>query len=267
MRAETIHRSVANLANSPAVGCDSRPVLSRFIMQAHYSRINQRFLKNAVFSLIMSLLLISDYLFASTNVNAPTECTQIKSSLNRLACFDSFFKTPIHLPGERNTTSFRADYHPEILRIAQRIEAGRPSETAGLLMQRSIDHEASNQKRIILSAPAIGAYPPRPLLIISCINNITRLQIGFEKPLAENSAPVTLNLDAMSIGGDYLWRVIESGKIVDAGRGISSIKILKKISKYQRLMIQSDTYLLDGLTFDISGLNQALPELRKACHW
>lgn len=225
------------------------------------------YINKMAFLLIMTSLLMSDYLLASENINTPTECTKITSSLNRLACFDSFFKTPIYLPGKRNATAFRSDYQPEILRIAQRIETKRPSETAGLLMQKSIDHEASDQRRIVLSAPAIGAYPPRPLLIISCINNITRLQIGFEKSLTGHSASVALNLDAMSIGGDYLWRIIDSGKIVDAGRGISSINILKKMSTYQRLMIQSDTHLLDGLTFDISGLHQVLPELRKACHW
>lgn len=225
------------------------------------------YIKKTIFLLLVAALFISSCLQASTEVITPSECTQINSSLNRLACFDSFFKTPVNFPGKNKSSDFRADYQPEILRIAQRIEKGRPPETAGLLMQRSVDHKASNQERIILSAPAIGAYPPRPLLIISCINNITRLQIGLEKSLTEHSIPVTLNVDAMSIGGDYLWRVIEAGKIVDAGRGISSISILKKISKYQRLMIQSDAHLLNGLTFDISGLNQVLPELRKACHW
>ncbi len=225
------------------------------------------YIKKTVFLLLMTSLFVSNCLRASTEAITPSKCTQIKSSLNRLACFDSLFKTPVHFSEKSKVSDLRADYQPEILRIVQRTEAGRPPETAGLLIQRSIDHEASEQERIILSAPAIGAIPPRPLLIISCINNITRLQIGFEKSLTEHSVPVTLNLDAMSIGGDYLWRVIEAGKIVDAGRGISSISILKKISKYQRLMIQSDAHLLNGLTFDISGLNQVLPKFRKACHW
>ena len=45
LRAEIAHRGVANLPNSPAIGCDSRLALNNFITQSHRSRINQRFLK------------------------------------------------------------------------------------------------------------------------------------------------------------------------------------------------------------------------------
>ena len=103
--------------------------------------------------------------------------------------------------------------------------------------------------------------------MLSCINNITRFQVGFEKPLMNNDVRVTLYLDGMSIGGDYTWQIIKSGKVVDAGRGMHSINILKKMRNYKRLMIRSDIELLNGLTFDISGLNQFLPAFRKACHW
>jgi hypothetical protein len=43
--AETAHLRVANLANSPAIGCDSRLDMVNFIPQSAYPRINQRFLK------------------------------------------------------------------------------------------------------------------------------------------------------------------------------------------------------------------------------
>ena len=236
-------------------------------MEINFGRRMNNLTNHVIFCLILILLFLSDHLLASAKVTDPAECAKIQSSLSRLACFDTFFKTPLYLSSDRKPTALWIDYQPEILKIARRVENNRPPETAGLLTQRSIDHEASDQERIILSAPAIGAYPPRPLLIISCINDITRFQIGFEQPLTEHSATVTLNLDDMSIGGDYRWRIIEAKKIVDAGRGIPSINILKRVSKYQRLMIQSDVHSLDGLTFDISGLSQVLPKFRKACHW
>lgn len=221
-----------------------------------------------LFPIVVSLFLLPGSKLLSTEIAAkPSECTAIQSSLDRLACFDTYFKTPIYLPNNTKPSISRVNYQPEILKIAHRVEKNRPPETAGLLTQKTIGHEASGQKRIILSAPAIGALPPRPLLLISCMNNITRLQIGFDQPLTEHSTRVTLTQNDMSTGGDYLWQIIEAGKIVDAGRGIPSINILKTISKYQRLLVQSDAQLLNGLTFDISGLKQALPEFRKACHW
>ncbi|HEC17946.1 MAG TPA: hypothetical protein ENI97_01225 [Gammaproteobacteria bacterium] len=42
---EIIHRGIANLANSPAIGCDPRLALNNFISQSRCHRINQRFLK------------------------------------------------------------------------------------------------------------------------------------------------------------------------------------------------------------------------------
>jgi len=216
---------------------------------------------------VLLFLLVSSELLATEVVTNPSECTTIQSSLKRLTCFDTYFNTPIYLPENMASYTSQADYQPEILKIARRIEKKRPPETASLLVQKTVDHEASGQKRIILSAPAIGSIPPKPLLIISCMNNITRLQIGFEQPLAEHHTAVTLTLDGRSIGGDYLWKIIETGKIVDAGRGIPSINILKIISKHQRLLIQSEAQRLNDLTFDISGLKRVLPEFRKACHW
>ena len=45
LAAEIIHRGVANLANSLAIGGDLRLALNNFISQSRCPRINQRFLK------------------------------------------------------------------------------------------------------------------------------------------------------------------------------------------------------------------------------
>lgn len=220
------------------------------------------------YKIVLLFLLLNQNVLAQEAKGYPSECANIPSSLERLACFDSYFKTSIQVLNKIKTATPRGFNHqPEILRLAQRVEKNRHPDNAGLLVQKMMDHEASDQERMILSAPAIGAYLPRPLLVISCINNITRFQVGFDKPLSNHSVRTTLSLDGRSIGGDYLWQVIESGKLVDAGRGIPSINLLKKISKYQRLKIQSDAQLLNGLVFDISGLAHVLPEFRAACHW
>lgn len=230
--------------------------------------MNVNFIGKTTCKIILLSLFLSHSALAQEVKGSPSGCANIPSSLERLACFDSYFKTSIHELNKIKTPMPRGFNHqPEILRLAHRVEKNRDPDNAGLLVQKMMDHEASGQERMILSAPAIGAYLPRPLLVISCINNITRFQVGFDKPLPNHSVQTTLSLDGMSIGGDYRWQVIESGKLVDAGRGIPSINLLKKISKYQRLKIQSDAPLLNELVFDISGLAQMLPEFRAACHW
>jgi type VI secretion system protein VasI len=230
--------------------------------------MNVNFIGKTLYKIVLLSLLLNHSVLAQEAQGSPSECANIPSSLERLACFDSYFKTSIHELNKVKKTMPRGFNHqPEILRLVHRVEKNRDPDNAGLLVQKMMDHEASDQERMILSAPAIGAYFPRPLLVISCINNITRFQVGFDKPLPNHSVRTTLSLDGMSIGGDYLWQVIESGKLVDAGRGIPSINLLKKISKYQRLKIQSDAQLLNELVFDISGLAQMLPEFRAACHW
>ena len=51
--AETTHRSVVNLTNSPTIGCDSRLAPSRFITQSHRSRMNQRLPSEKIYQPIL----------------------------------------------------------------------------------------------------------------------------------------------------------------------------------------------------------------------
>lgn len=200
-------------------------------------------------------------------ITNPEQCKLIKSSLQRLTCFDQFFKTPVVIPDVKKTGNKLGGRTPEIIKIAMRIEEQRTSEITGLLREDKMEHESARQQRIIFTSPAIGSHPPRPLLMISCINNITRLQIGLHSPVNKGKVDVALNLSGRTHGRDHHWRIIGSGLIADAGHGIPSIDILKTMIGHNRVLFHSDEMVLEGLTFDITGFTHYVKSFRTACHW
>jgi type VI secretion system protein VasI len=130
-----------------------------------------------------------------------------------------------------------------------------------------LEHELAGQQRIVLTTPAIGSRPPRPLLIISCINNITRLQIGLHQSINKGWIKIALGLKNKKYQTNTSWRMTGAGEIVDAGRGIPSINLLKSMLGQSRVQIHSKDMLLNGLTFDITGFSQQMKSFRLACHW
>ncbi len=226
---------------------------------------------NSFFSKILPIaifLLVPIISWAKTQESTgPEKCKAIKPALQRLTCFDQLFKTPITIERRKKTTQYGRNKTPAIMQLAEHIEKQRNNETTGLLKEEIMEHEAVDQKRIILTTPAIGSHPPRPLLMISCINNITRLQIGLHQPVNKKRVNITLRLKTKLRLTDYSWRVTDDGLIIDAGRGIPSINLLKSMIGQKRILIHSDDISLEGLTFDITGFTHYVKSFRKACHW
>lgn len=220
-----------------------------------------------VFSLV--LLIFSKMAWSENQqaIKSPENCTEIKSSLKRLTCFDQHFKTPIKIINKKESTGFLQTRQSKIMQMAMRIEEDRNDETTGLLREEIIEHESADQQRIILTTPAIGSHPPRPLLMISCINNITRLQIGLHNSINRGRVDVALGLKNRRQQTDYSWRVLGNGRIIDAGHGIPSINLLKTMIGHTRLLIHSEDMSLEGLTFDITGFTHYIKSFRIACHW
>ncbi len=200
-------------------------------------------------------------------ITKPQDCTAIKSSLQRLTCFDQYFNTPVVIADRKKSAQNSNARKSKIMQMALRIEQQRNDETNGLLREEIMEHEAAGQRRIILTTPAIGSHPPRPLLMISCINNITRLQIGLHKSINRGRVAVALALKDNTQQTDYSWRVIGHGQIIDAGHGIPSINLLKTMIGYNRVLIHSEEMALEGLTFDITGFTHYVKSFRIACHW
>ncbi|MCF6204768.1 MAG: type VI secretion system-associated protein TagO [Methylococcaceae bacterium] len=220
-------------------------------------------------SLFLVFLAISKLAWGENQqpIKNPKKCTEIKSSLERLTCFDQYFETPIKIAKKKDRSNPIITRQLKIMQMAMRVEEGRNDGTSGLLREEIVEHESADQQRIILTTPAIGSHPPRPLLMISCINNITRLQIGLHTSISRGRVNVALGLKNRTQQTDYSWRVLGNGQIIDAGHGIPSINLLKTMIGHTRVFIHSEDMSLEGLTFDITGFTHYIKSFRIACHW
>lgn len=192
------------------------------------------------------------------------DCTVLVSALERLACFDAAAGTPARVPV---LPTRPAVLRPEIVALVEANEAGRESENHRfrLLQRPQIRGEGP---QMVISAPALGATPPRPLLVISCQSNISRLQVLVAAPLVPNRVRLRLFKDGRPVADARDWRVLDSGQVIDAGRGLPAIEVLRELSGARRLRLQSDDYPpLNGLVFDAEGLDALIKQERELCRW
>ncbi|WP_256578036.1 type VI secretion system-associated protein VasI [Pseudomonas sp. Irchel s3h17] len=196
---------------------------------------------------------------------AAQDCSAIASSLKRLECFDLAAGTPVHSPAVQSRPF--VERIPSVVDLVQRNEAKRQPEDYRFLMSTFPEPEDDRQPRMVISAPALGALPPRPYLAISCESKISRLQLVLDEPPVPNKIRVQLFKDQRPISEAYPWRVLDSGLVLDAGRGLPAIALLRHMGGGQRLRLESDYPALDGLVFDADGLGELIEQERQVCRW
>ncbi|EEW3553920.1 type VI secretion system-associated protein VasI [Escherichia coli] len=119
---------------------------------------------------------------------------------------------------------------------------------------------------VVITTPAIGHVPPRPVLIFSCVDNITRMQVALMHPLDVHDIAVTLNADNRALRSH--WFVRENGTLLESSRGLSGIDEIKQLFGAKTLTVDTGADNAAGkLTFNIDGLARAIAPLRDACHW
>ncbi|WMD21231.1 type VI secretion system-associated protein TagO [Achromobacter seleniivolatilans] len=228
----------------------------------------------------------------------PRLCTIIVSAVERLACFDAAAGTPpaptpvrpaaaaaaaaaapitagrpvpnaspdvsiAAVSSQRPLASaFTATRSSDLVR--QNESARQPQDTAFLLSYT--DDEQPGQQRVMISAPALGAGPPI-YLAISCLSNISRLQLLAEQPFPQHHINIRLYMDDRPLSAGKPWRVLDEGNVADAGRGLVAIEHLRPFVAGTHLRVESDYAPLNGLTFDATGLQTLLARQREACHW
>ncbi|MDY6798385.1 MAG: type VI secretion system-associated protein VasI [Pseudomonadota bacterium] len=203
--------------------------------------------------LVISLPAVSDEQQAL--LDQARDCTGETRRLERLACFDRVFRTPLADVGEqvektRRSESWRQAYRQEYER--------RPG-------QGPIYRNTGALAGHMITIPALGTRPPRPLLALQCHNNITELSVLL--PEAVSSERLRLSFDGDYSGDSGLWRVRDDGFVVSAGRGLPSIRKARGLAALQDTELSADNSQLDGLMFDLAGLNQVMKPLRKSCGW
>lgn len=203
---------------------------------------------------------------AVTNASAAAkDCPAIVSPLKRLECFDLAADTPIHHAPVAPRAISRV---LPIVDLVQRNEAKRSPEDQRFLLSSFPEPDNEQQQRLVISAPALGALPPWPYLAISCESGISRLQLVLDEPAKPNKIRIQLFKDERPVSEAYQWQVLDdAGLVVDAGRGLQAISLLRNMGGGQRLRLESDYFRLHGLVFDAEGLGELIEQERQACRW
>lgn len=189
-------------------------------------------------------------------------CARIGSGVPRLDCFDNLASRST---GVRPAPVGAGTVSNSLLAVAAN-ERGRAADDMGFRMTQPAGSVVDGS-RVFISAPAKDATRPKPLLVIACIDRITRLQLVVHPPLALSQAQLSLSLDGRPLATNQSWQVLEGGRVLDAGRGLPAIDVLRRVNAGGELRVQSDLPAIDGLRFDTTNLPDLLAVQRKACRW
>lgn len=181
-------------------------------------------------------------------------CTGEVQRLERLACFDAVFGTPIsdssqvqaRMPVAVRSERWRQAY----------ATTGSPHDT-GVASYRDTGRAAGQ----LVTVSALGVEPPRPRLVLQCHNNITELTLMMPRPLSEERVRLAIGTQTM------VWRVRDEGFVLSGGRGLPSIRIVKSLLAGPSARVDSATGGVDGLLFDLAGFADAIRPLRESCGW
>lgn len=196
---------------------------------------------------------------AQTTLSTMMACRREPAALERLDCYDHIL-TP-------EQTGFdgalvKARYEAGAWKRAFTQEKQRPDNSTTLMMTRS----SGERPTVTITTPAIGNVPPRPVLMFSCEDNITRMQVALTHAMTPDDIAVTLTTD----NGRFQthWFIRENGYLLEASRGLSGIDEIKQLFGAKTLTIDTSTDGATGkLTFNIDGLAETIAPLRDACHW
>jgi type VI secretion system protein VasI len=179
------------------------------------------------------------------------ECTGEPRRLQRLACFDGIFATPLAVQS--------ADEESQLPNSERWRQAY--AQAAGDNRDGWVYRDSGTAAGLLLTLPALGTTLPRPLMILQCHNNITELALMLPQPLGQDRVRVNIN------GDPSLWRLRDDGYMLSAGRGLPSIALAKTLALMLHVRVQANASSIDGLVFDLADFSSAIKPLRNACGW
>lgn len=211
---------------------------------------------------LLPLLLITSPVFAGdeqVTLEAMSACRKEPAALERLDCYDRIL-APQSDSGFAGAL-VKARYDGEARKRAFEQEAQRADNSTALLLTRT----EGEHPTVVITTPAIGSLPPRPVLMFSCVDNITRMQVALSASRQEHDIPVTLKTESGAFRSR--WFVRENGFLLEASRGLSGIDEIKQLFGARTLTLETGNGGAGQLIFNIDGLAQTLTPLREACHW
>ncbi|EFH9149660.1 hypothetical protein GEN94_22110 [Escherichia coli] len=187
---------------------------------------------------------------ATATLQAMQSCRRESAALERLDCYDRLL-APLS-PSGFDGALVKAGFVGEAWTRATEQEKRREGNTTELL----VTQVPGERPTVVITTPAIGHVPPRPVLMFSCVDNITRMQVALMHPLDVHDIAVTLNANNRALRSH--WFVRENGTLLESSRGLSGIDEIKQLfgaktltvdTFYQqnlKLFIDNDLSLEDG---------------------
>lgn len=192
-----------------------------------------------------------------------TQCTQMHERLKRLRCFDETFATPL-----KQVHPVTASEVPLAWQRAVASEQQHGADQPGFHL--SMLDSSMPKEGIWLTQTANGentgsdSLPPAPILMLSCIDNISRVELILPKSVEPGRVEISM------IGGEKSrrrWLNDDSGTVLQAGRGIPAIQLMKKLLGSSTIILRSSLPEADGLTFNSQHLEDSIQSLRRTCNW
>ncbi|MFM2480437.1 type VI secretion system-associated protein VasI [Celerinatantimonas sp. YJH-8] len=199
----------------------------------------------------------------SEQVVSAKRCTQIPERLKRLQCFDHIFATPVR-PSQSAAVS------QDVPLIWQRAVDSEQQAAASSGFHLSMLNSSRPEQGIWLTTTARhtpsqhATTPASPILMLSCMDKISRVALILPQPIA----PGRVSISVLGTTTDtQRWLNDDSGLVLEAGRGLLAIRLMKVMTHSSSLLLRSNQPQIDGLTFDTQGLNDSIQVLRQACDW
>ncbi|MCE0559226.1 type VI secretion system-associated protein VasI [Motilimonas sp. E26] len=198
---------------------------------------------------------------APQQIEQAKQCTEISSRLERLACFDRLFNTATATLSENTPTPGAHLSLPGQWQRMQEIESYRNGSVAFLYQSAPRTAELSDHW---LAAPAIGSTEPRPVMLLSCLNKISRVELYFAKPISGNQINVTIKGKHTN---SQLWQLDDTGRMLRSGRGLPAIEVMKAMLSPAGFALRSDHPDVNGLHFSGETIKELIAPLRATCRW
>ncbi|MGF1908684.1 type VI secretion system-associated protein TagO [Vibrio kasasachensis] len=187
------------------------------------------------------------------------QCTEITSRLDRLSCFDALFNTPANVLSNPLPHS---DVPISWQRAFDSLNQYQTGDVSHLTTQGNSDKGNAWVTLMALNKNTGFAGNTKPVLLLSCIDNLSRVELAF--PSAIDDPKVQISIVGMPAQS---WRSDDLGLLFSSGRGMPAIAMMKAMAKQNRLVLRSNSPLVDGLWFDASNLSTLQTALQMRCGW
>lgn len=174
-------------------------------------------------------------------------CHAQRDSLRRLVCYDAMAEL---ISSTASTASTAA--HSAVWQAIEALAGRRDNSDAAFVL-----HQGSALGELTLIRSAIQGG----VLAISCANHITQVRIRLDDRWSTRM--VTTRLDQGAPLAES-WFVRDDGYLLESGRGLPAIDMLKQWRDHSTLWLQGADRTLQ---LDLTGLAEALKPLRQQCRW